>query len=224
MSFKLLDLFCGAGGAARGYELAGFTEIVGVDIERQHSYPYCFVCGDAVEYLLTHGRRFDVIHASPPCQFASWLTEKKHRKKHSNWIPATRASLSFIGRPWVIENVAGARNYLINPIMLCGTMFGLKVQRHRFFEINPRIAPPITPCDHSFAPVVPSGTTRRGERRGIHRRENTADEVRQAMEIPWMIRTELDEAIPPAFTEYIGKKLIANIIQPHRPTSGRAKC
>jgi DNA (cytosine-5)-methyltransferase 1 len=205
MSWKLRDLYCGAGGAARGYELAGFTDIVGVDVEQQPNYPYQFVCGDAIGYLLAHGHKFDAIHASPPCQFASHLTEKKYRKRHSNWIPATRAALRVIGKPWIIENVAGARNYLEAPIMLCGSMFGLDVWRHRFFECEPRIAPPIVPCDHSGVPVVVSGSPRRNG----DRTEPSTERRREALETPWMRRIEMDDAIPPRYTKFLGEQLIA---------------
>jgi hypothetical protein len=105
----LLDLFCGLGGASRGYQDAGF-DVVGVDIKPQPDYPYELVQGDAVVYLLQHGRQFDAVHASPPCQASSAAT-KGNRKRagwsdtHVDLIPLTRAALNYVGVPYVIENV-----------------------------------------------------------------------------------------------------------------------
>ena len=198
----LLDLFCKAGGAARGYHDAGF-DVVGVDWEPQPHFPYRFIQADALEYLAAHGGEYDAFHASPPCQFFSVLTGPQHKANHPNYIPAVRNALRLAGRPCVIENVAGARRHLTEPVMLCGSMFGLGVRRHRFFECShpPLLLPP---CDHSGTPVLVSGVTRR---KGEHRRENSAQECREAMGIDWMTRAELDEAIPPAYTLFLGRHL-----------------
>jgi DNA (cytosine-5)-methyltransferase 1 len=202
MSFLLLDLFCCAGGAAMGYHHAGF-QVVGVDHKAQPHFPFEFYQADALEYLRENGERFDVIHASPPCQRYSCATPIATRCTHPDMIAETRAALQSVGKPYVIENVRGAVRLLRSPIMLCGTMFGLRVRRHRYFEIHPRIAPPILGCDHSFHPVVISGSAHgRGEAK--------VPEMKKAMGVEWMaVRREVREAIPPAFTEYIGGQLIA---------------
>lgn len=179
-----------------GYHLAGY-EVVGVDIRPQPHYPFTFIQEDALTFPLVG---FDLIHASPPCQFASVLTAQ-HRSKHPNLIPAIRERLQAEGRPYVIENVAGARAHLHNPVMLCGSMFGLDVWRHRYFETSfPLFAPAC--CNHSNVPVLVSGSPRRNG----DRTEPTTQARRDAMGIQWMTRTELDQAIPPAYTRWIGSE------------------
>ena len=133
MKPRLLDLFCGAGGAAMGYHRAGF-EVVGVDINPQPHYPFEFIQGDAVEVALDAWRLFDAIHASPPCQAYSWSAKRWAEVERAELVAPTRSLLADIGRPYVIENVVGAP--LIDPITLCGEMFGLEVIRHRLFESN----------------------------------------------------------------------------------------
>lgn len=207
---RLLDLFCGAGGCAMGYHQAGFTEIVGVDIEPQKRYPFEFVQGDALEYAAAHGHKFDAIHASPPCQFASIATPTQYRKNHTNYIPSTRKTLKTIGKPYIIENVPGARKWLTNTVMVCGTMLGLNLWRHRYFETWPfRLMSPGT-CNHSKLPVLITGTTRRSPENG-GRFDYSVAECREAADIDWMTRKELNQAIPPAYTEYIGRHLLAHI-------------
>ena len=200
---KLLDLFCGAGGAGMGYHRAGF-EVVGVDIAPQPHYPFRFIQADALEFVAEYGREFDAIHASPPCQRYSVCTPVWARESHPHLIAATREVLSATGKPFVIENVAGARPLLREPVMLCGTMFGLEVWRHRWFEVWPPRLVITPPCNHSRPPVLVSGTTRRKSR---GRREYTMAEKRAATGIDWMTTRELDESIPPAYTEFIGKFL-----------------
>ena len=130
---KLLDLFCGAGGAAMGYHRAGFDDITGVDIKPMPRYPFKFIQGDALEYLAAHGAEYDVIHASPPCQAYSIMQHANHmRKDHPDLVDSVRDALKQTGKPWIIENVPGAP--LIDPILLCGLSFGLRVIRHRLFE------------------------------------------------------------------------------------------
>jgi DNA (cytosine-5)-methyltransferase 1 len=204
---KLLDLYCGAGGAGMGYHRAGF-DVVGVDIKPQPRYPFEFHQGDALEYCAEHWQEFDAIHASPPCQFGSWLTPTENKPSHKNWIPDTRKMLQFTTLPYVIENVAGVRFHLVNPLMLCGSMFGLKLWRHRYFEVVPTIAFMTPPCDHSFAPVLISGSPRRN---GC-RKEPNAKQRREAMDTSWMTIAEMDEAIPPAYTEFIGKQLMEYLL------------
>jgi len=205
-TFKLLDLFCCAGGASAGYAKAGF-ECVGVDINNQPRYPFEFHQADAFEYLHQYGEHFDVIHASPPCQRYSQLTPKEYRGNHPDYIDLIRSDLLTLGKPYVIENVPGARALLKSPLMLCGTMFGLRIRRHRFFEIVPRIAPPLLACDHTFYPVLISGT----HKRKGGRFEYSAQSCRDASGLHWMTRKEMDEAIPPAFTCFIGEQLVAQL-------------
>jgi DNA (cytosine-5)-methyltransferase 1 len=133
---RLLDLFCGAGGAGMGYHRAGF-DVVGVDIASQKNYPFEFIQGDALAYCAEHGHEFDAIHASPPCQAHSAMKTMYNAREHLDLVPQTREALRATGKPYVIENVPGAP--LITPFILCGTMFDLgwedaELRRHRLFE------------------------------------------------------------------------------------------
>jgi len=116
--------------------------------------------------------------------------------------------LKKIGKPYVIENVANARRLLHNPVMLCGTMFGLPVFRHRYFEISPQIFLLTPACNHNFVPVLISGTT---QRTGVPRFDYTVTQRRAAIDCHWMTNTELDQAIPPAYTEWIAQKLFKEL-------------
>lgn len=189
-----------------GYHLAGF-DVVGVDIEPQPHYPFEFHQADALEYALEHGREFDAIHASPPCQAFSVCTSVEYRGNHPMLICATRIVLRHLGLPYVIENVENARRWLENPVKLCGSMFGLKVWRHRYFEVYPECGILVPPCDHSGIPVLISGSPRRN---GC-RKEPNAQMRRDAMETPWMTIHEMDEAIPPAYTEFLGRQMMPYI-------------
>lgn len=217
---KLLDLFCGAGGAARGYQLAGF-HVTGVDIKPQPRYAGDrFVQGDALEYLIDHWREYDTIHASPPCQGYS---EMKHftTQVYPKLIAITRALLQLTGKPYVIENVRGAAAELNAPIILCGHAFGLKTYRHRYFEVQPWILAPahIKHNDNSpqsgkgvsskgFVSVVGSGGKRIPKQLlADHGFTTETEYLRYAMGIDWMNREELAESIPPAYSEYIGRHL-----------------
>ena len=202
---RLLDLFCGAGGAAMGYHRAGF-EVVGVDIKPQPHYPFEFHQADALTYPLDG---FDVIHASPPCQRYSVATvfHPGRQAQHPDLVGPVRERLIVAGVPWVIENVMGAP--LRNPVMLCGTMFeGLRVYRHRNFEAHPPIywPPPLGPHTHRAAEPgrhVPD--------HGWMTVAGHFSDVRaasEAMVIDWMSRDELRQAIPPAYTEWIGRQLL----------------
>jgi DNA (cytosine-5)-methyltransferase 1 len=197
---RLLDLFCGAGGAAMGYSRAGF-EVVGVDHEPQPNYPFEFVLADAMEYPL---EGFDVIHASPPCQAYSHVTPRRARSHHPDLLAVTRARL--LGRTYVIENVVGARQKLIGPILLCGTMFGLRSWRHRLFEIHPPMVVLTPSCDHSIEPLLV--TTAGANSRALGRRKSVCH-APLAYGLDWMGFQGLKEAIPPAYTEYIGRALMA---------------
>lgn len=216
----LLDLYCGQGGATKGFQDAGFL-VVGVDIKSQPHYcGDAFICMDAIEALdllimfdkgfITdvegwdwYLSGFDAFHASPPCQRYSEQTAKKYRGNHPDLIAATRDMLVMTGKPYEIENVEGARFLLHNPVMLCGTMFGLKIWRHRYFETNFPINKLLPPCNHDGYPVLITGTTRRTEKNG-GRFEYSAEQCRAASGLTWMTRKGMDEAIPPVYTQWLG--------------------
>jgi DNA (cytosine-5)-methyltransferase 1 len=218
----LLDTFCGAGGCSMGYHRAGF-DVVGVDINPQPHYPFSFILGDALEILarLIAGEAiqasdgkwytldmFAAVHASPPCQAYS-VTRSLHDNEHPDMVEPTRAALRKTGLPYVIENVPGAP--LQNYVMLCGTMFGLGVIRHRCFECFPQLLMAPMACHHY-------GKT--GKSKGEYHTLDKSDLItcvghnfqarsgRIAMDIDWMTRNELSQAIPPAYTEWIGRQLL----------------
>lgn len=195
MKLKLLDLFCGAGGASMGYHRAGF-DVVSVDIAPQPRYPFRFIQEDAIQYLAKHWQEYDVIHASPPCQRYSSITPDK--SKHPNLIPLVREMLVETGKPYIIENVPGAKDFLKNPIMLCGTMFGLDVIRHRLFECNPVVWFAPRSCSHQKKAVNcgrnPNPET---EYHSIAGHFPNMAYAKKAMGIDWMNRGELAESIPP---------------------------
>lgn len=208
-----------------GYWQAGF-EVVGVDIKPQPHYPFEFLRCDAtwfLEILLRMGSwgRFDVIHASPPCQFTTAYKRRPgHVAESPNLIPTTRELLERVGLPYVIENIEGARDHLIDPVMLCGSSFGLDVRRHRLFECSGfEVEAPA--CDHSwqaprFAPASNRTNLRSTVEVGVWR--IPLDVQQRAMGIEWMTLEELSEAIPPAYTEHIGHALMRR----HRST-GRGR-
>jgi DNA (cytosine-5)-methyltransferase 1 len=207
---RLLDLYCKAGGASKGYQLAGF-EVVGVDIKKQKRYPYEFIQADCLELMkdMDFLKSFDVIAASPPCQTHSITQHLRNAQGKStdkiDLIPQTREALIESGKPYVIENVPGAP--LIEPIQMCGSYFGLKVRRHRRFESNLPIAG--SPCKHKEQgkPVGVYGSMRDEIPGGGHTAK-TIEQAREAMGIDWMIWGELVEAIPPVYTQEIGKQLL----------------
>jgi DNA (cytosine-5)-methyltransferase 1 len=220
--FRLLDLFCCAGGAGRGYADAGF-EVVGVDINDQPRYPFEFRRADVLALDVDFLRSFDAIHASPPCQFATPLRHAPGGKSHPNLIPATRALLEAAGLPYVIENVVGARQHLRSPTCLCGSMFGLGTQghqlrRHRLFESSFPIRAPA--CAHT-SPVVGVYGGHARNRSAAHGGRGTRDPwkgghvaaCQEAMGIDWMTLDEISEAIPPAYTRFIGAQLLAHLHQ-----------
>lgn len=207
---RILDAFCCAGGSGYGYHLAGF-DVVGVDIESQPNYPFEFVQGDAIAMIRDHGANFDAIHASPPCQ--AWSPLNAYNKKiYPELIGPTRDAILSTGRPYIIENVPTAAHELIDPILLCGPMFNLKVYRHRLFETSFQIEPPEHPehkelCQRNgYEPTVdrPFMTISGGKHSRAWQRA-----ARDAMETPWMetIR-EVCEAIPPAYTRWIGQQFL----------------
>jgi len=211
---KILDLFCGAGGAAKGYHNAGFT-VVGVDIKNQPRYPFEFIQCDAIEYLKSHHQEFDAIHASPPCQRYS-VASKSHNGKadsHPDLVDPVRDVLKSRNIPWVIENVVGAP--LINPITLCGTMFdGLRVLRHRLFESDINLIAPVKCNPHPLCYTVDKRKPHYGKLNDmtsfvmVNGGGNCSKAAASdAMGINWMTKAELNDAIPPAYTEYIGYQI-----------------
>lgn len=215
----LLDLFSCAGGAGMGYHRAGF-EVIGVDKDEQPRYPFEHHSTDALEVLtelagtgMAFGRHIDAVHASPPCQqFTAYgrSDTKGWRDNYLDVLEPTRDGLIATGLPYVLENVPGAP--MVNPVQLCGSSFELDVRRHRLFESNiPLITPP---CDHSwqtprFAPASNRKNLRSTVEVGVWR--IPFEVQKKAMGIDWMELRELSEAIPPAYTEHIGRQLIEHI-------------
>lgn len=210
--FRLLDLFCGAGGAAVGYARAGF-DIVGVDIAHQRRYPFSFVQADALEYVAAHGAEFDAIHASPPCQAYSGM-KAFVRKEYPRLIAPLRSLLIDTGKIYVIENVAGARDEMKNPVTMCGGMFpDIRTYRHRLFESNVQLHPPYV-CNgrhNDNTPMAGRGRSDKGfisiTSGGI--RGVTAAEAKAAMGCEWMSCDEMAESFPPHYTHWLGAQLIA---------------
>lgn len=209
----LLDLFCAAGGASEGYRQAGFDRIVGVDWLAQPHYPFEFIESDVFDLGDDFLRQFDAIHASPPCQVhtkkvATWGRKITDPIEHQDFLPQTRMLLDRIGKPYVIENVDGAP--LRGDMMLCGTMFGLRIIKHRYFETSWPIFELMPSCDHRnvYNPWAGKG--------------RTADKFREAQGTPWIPMAggasrrrgdsgDLYNAIPPAFTKWIGGKLLDHL-------------
>jgi DNA (cytosine-5)-methyltransferase 1 len=219
-----------------GYHRAGF-DVVGVDIRPQPHYPFEFILGDALalmgewEDFRAITGRWDAIHASPPCQ-AYTVANNIHQREHPDLLPPTRELLEATGLPWVIENVPGAPMYQgpaslfdhdRHGVLICGRHFPeLNVKRHRWFEANfPLVGTPPCPKGHPgdwlliFGHTVLERGTVNGKAKGggniIRRKHTTTERGREAMGIDWMNRDELSEAIPPAFTEFIGAQLLAHV-------------
>lgn len=213
---KLLDLFCCAGGAAVGYWRAGF-QVVGVDIDAQPNYPFTFVQADALTLDPAFIAGFDAIHASPPCQAYSDLAARNgNAHEWPELIEPVRELLESTGKPWVIENVDGAP--LIEPAILCGTMFPeLRVLRHRLFETNFPVEVP----EHRKHPLCHTLDKRKAHYGRTDEWKDyvsvngggncTVGAAMDAMDIDWMTKRELNEAIPPAYAAYIGRQLRKHI-------------
>lgn len=204
----VLDLCCCAGGASMGYWLAGF-DVVGVDIAPRPNYPFPFVQADAVTYAAEQGHRFDLLHASWPCQYGAAISKGTNahlRHRYADLLPAGREAMLAAGRPYVIENPEARPD-----VVLCGTQFGLPILRHRRFEV------------HGWTPLAIPHTPHRGRVRGwrhgqyhegpyvaVYGRgggKATVPEMRAALGIDWTdIHEELTEAIPPAYTRFLGEQ------------------
>ena len=212
----LLDLFCCAGGAAVGYERAGF-DVVGVDIRTQPRYPYRFIQADVMSLTPEWVSAFDAVHASPPCQAYSDLASRNPDRQYPELIEPTRRLLEQAERPYIIENVEGAplRNY----IKLCGTMFpGLRVLRHRLFAANVALLAPGKCKPHPICHTLDKRKRHYGKTDewknfvSVNGGGNcSVASARDAMGIEWMTKSELNEAIPPAYTEFVGKQLFAHV-------------
>lgn len=240
----VLDLFCGQGGAAAGYIAAGVhpDQILGVDIaDHSGRYPGRFVRADALAFLAAFGHLFKIKHTSPPCQGYTIATAGNPgaRAKYQRLIPATRELLKVSGGVWVIENVEQARSQMIDPLMLCGRMFGLSatdedglplvLDRHRVFESNVALTAPAHPKhgDEQVAGVY--GGSRRAKRlpgetlaevaprdRYAARYERGGGYVprsiavqQQLLGIDWMTVKGMQESIPPVYTEHLGRQMLA---------------
>ncbi|SNS79115.1 DNA cytosine methyltransferase [Actinacidiphila glaucinigra] len=202
---RVLDLFCCQGGAGMGYHLAGF-DVTGIDTAAQPRYPFTFVQADALEYLAAHGSGFDLIHASPPCQRYTRAQQIRGRE-HPDLIEPLRDLLLATGRPYVIENVPGAP--LLDPVELCGAMFGLRTYRHRRFETS-------FPLPHRHHPrhLAPSAKMGRPVRDGEYLQVvgnfSGVALARTVMGMPWANRDGLREAVPPAYTRHIAAQFLTN--------------
>jgi DNA (cytosine-5)-methyltransferase 1 len=206
---RVLDLFCGAGGASMGYAKAGY-EVVGMDIKHGKRYPFEYIRRDVMTLRPEDLEGFDLIHASPPCQTYSVtkhlrVAQGKSTSKQ-DLLAQVRSLLVVTEIPYVIENVKGAP--LIDPVQLCGSAFGLKVRRHRLFESSMKLRG--TDCHHKEQgkPVGIYGSMRDEIPGGGHTAK-TMDQAHEAMGIDWMIWGELVEAIPPAYTHYIGQQILS---------------
>lgn len=206
---KLLDLYCCAGGGGYGYEQAGL-DVTGIDIEHQPKHRGKFIQYDAIEYLTAHFQEYDVIHASPPCQYYS-LSAKQFRdkgKEYVDLIEATRIALVSTGKPYVIENVPGSP--LINPILLCGAMFGMMTYRHRLFESNIKLEVPPHP-EHTAPNAKMGRKPKHGEFVQYVGHFSGVELVREMTGLHWLGQYELAQSIPPQYTKFIGEQLIKKL-------------
>lgn len=215
----LLDGYCGAGGAARGYQQAGFR-VLGVDVAPQPNYcGDAFVQASALDVIAGYGRHFAAIHTSPPCQASCTLTKGNRGRAgwedgHVDLIPATRAVLELTGRPYVIENVQGAA--LRRDLTLCGEQFGLGVIRHRYFELGGWTMPRLAHRPHRGRVAgMRHGVWYQGPYFQVYGEgggKGTVAQWQAAMGIDWTdVRKEIAEAIPPAYSHHVGTALLAHL-------------
>jgi len=219
MILKLLDLFCCEGGAGTGYARAGF-HVVGVDIKNYPRNPHPIIVADAVDYCRAHGHEYDIIHASPPCQ--SYSRAFRHMAKPQPMlIDVIRKALVETGKPWIIENVQGAPLtfesdlFGAHGVLLCGTMFGLQIYRHRLFETS--FSLPYPPAhNHSKPAMNPFNNAGWHHIRTTHGIKHTPEKVwRLEMEVSWMSQKGAREAVPPRYTEWIGRHCsLSKLLEP----------
>jgi DNA (cytosine-5)-methyltransferase 1 len=214
---RLLDLFCCQGGATRGYQMAGFA-VTGVDVAPQPLY--CgdrFIQADALEFIAEHGHEYDVLHASPPCQASTTMSNRWRGKggKADEWVSLivpTREALIATGKPWILENVPGARSEMVAPIALHGGMFGLRVNRPRLFDSNMDLAQP----PRAAKPHDPIGVYGKLDGRRLFTRADgtsqyaarSLEQAQAAMEMSWADWDGCREAIPPAYTHFLGLQIM----------------
>lgn len=195
-----LDLFCGVGGAGIGYQQAGFT-VTGIDLEPQPHNPQPVIQAEALTYLYHHGAEYDFIHASPPCQTYTKAGKqwRKEGRRYPDLIAPLRTLLLYVNRPWVIENVPGAP--LRHPILLNGSTFGLKIHRPRYFESSFPLPQPPAP----FIPPVKMGRPiQEGDILQPVGHFSGVPYARQEMGLPQATQKELAQALPPAYTRWVG--------------------
>lgn len=204
-----LDLYSCEGGAAMGAHLAG-CHVVCVDIAPQPRNPFEFYQADALDFLREHGHEFDIIGASPPCEFGCQMFNpvKGRDPKHVNMIPDTRKLLQEIGKPYLIENVALNRKHLVNPIKLTGSMFSETSQlfRDRYYEVFPRLpfdyADWVNPVRYDYTPIPVNSSSKKGNTHA------PIDVVRKAMGMEWASREGLRQGIPPAYNRFVVEWLL----------------
>jgi len=209
---RLLDLFCGQYGAGYGYHLAGF-DVTGVDIRPIRHRPdgVRFVHGDALEYLVEHGHEYDAIHASPPCRaYSRARFGAPVAYRHPDLVAPVRAALRQTGLPYVLENVEGSP--LRDPVLLCGAMFGLRTYRHRLFETSWPLAGHLPPHPAHEARTArmgrPAGP---GEFHSLVGNFSGLQAAREVMEMPWANQDGIRQAVPPAYTRFIGAVLLEQL-------------
>lgn len=212
---RALDLFCCAGGASDGLVRAGFS-VDGIDREWQDEYPHAFRWRDALTLDPHEIRLYDFVWASPPCQFATAYKRRAgHVKEAVNLIPQTRELLQAAGVPYIIENVEGAREHLRDPVSLCGSMFGLDVQRHRLFECSFPVTAP--QCRHDvWTPKYPGATNRAPNSRktvevGVYRIPLETQRKAMGVDRPVSLH-KLSQMVPPAYAEWLGLQARAHIL------------
>jgi DNA (cytosine-5)-methyltransferase 1 len=213
MMLRALDLFCCAGGATRGLQMAGY-HVTGVDNRLQKRYVGdVFHQDDAMAWL--QGEReplssFDLIWASPPCQRYSRITPSRARDNHPDLLPQVLGILRGQDTPYIVENVEGTQVLMRSPVMLCGSMFGLEIWRHRWFEVgNTSLLLMTPPCAHIGHPILISGRGMRGVSQAGKRPAEPLKAIKmQAIKIDWMITKELDEAIPPAYSKFLATQIL----------------
>ena len=216
---RALDLYAGADGASRGLQHAGF-DVVGVDIVSQPRYcGDAFIQADALALSADFLRTFDFVWSSPPCQALSTMRHVHNAKPHLNLIPATRGLLNAAGRPFVIENVSGARAHLIDPTCLCGSMFNLRapsgeLRRHRLFETSFPLAAP-TVCRHRSPTIGIYGAHLRDRRRPTGTNHKSGSNrpwehgfIAMGVPVGSMTLVELSQALPPIYAAHVAQAFL----------------